>query len=204
MLFSILFLLLSLVESPVYGLAITTTPNPLVAKAIRDSHSISTTHTAYLPLLNRPSAEPPSGEWAVSTRLRPVGQGIQTCYAGESRVITTVIDAYGDPLDGVYVQEIYTGLINQSGVHGPGQIYMNIYRGGGAQVQIVNEEGEPISAVSGGMSADWPSFHLIWKAGYCNCKPHPDAMSCEADLNNRAFLFAVGHYTYEVTFQRRY
>ena len=52
------------------------------------------------------------------------------------------------------------------------------------------------------MSDDWPPFDLMLAAGYCNCKPHPDPASCEADLNNKNYLFAVGHYAYEVVYRR--
>ena len=54
------------------------------------------------------------------------------------------------------------------------------------------------------MSDDWPPFDLLRDAGYCTCKPHPDDASCESDLNNKQYLFAVGHYVYEVVFRRTY
>ena len=43
----------------------------------------------------------------------------------------------------------------------------------------------------------------MYAAGYCNCKPHPDMESCRADLESKNYFFAVGHYVYEVTFQRQ-
>jgi hypothetical protein len=104
------------------------------------------------------------------------------------------------------VREVYTGIVAVTGTDGsgPGQIHYDIYRGGGGVVEIVDDGNNPISPQSPGMSADWPPFQLMWDAGYCTCKPHPDPESCRADLQNKTYLFAVGHYVYEVVFQRQY
>ncbi|MBX2998430.1 MAG: SH3 domain-containing protein [Caldilineaceae bacterium] len=138
----------------------------------------------------------------VTTRLRPVGQDAQSCAGGENSIFVFVQDANGAPLNGVRVQEVFTGQIKESGSKGPGMAQWDIYRGGGGQVQLVDGGGNPISPVSAGMSADWPAFQMMWDGGYCNCKPHSDADSCRSDLENKQYLFAVGHYTYEVIFKR--
>jgi hypothetical protein len=52
------------------------------------------------------------------------------------------------------------------------------------------------------MSADWPAFDMMKAGGYCQCKPHPDDASCQSELTNKTYLFAVGHYSYIVVFQR--
>ena len=152
-----------------------------------------------------PTPTKPAVDYIVkSVRLRPVGQGAQRCNAGENSIWVYVIDPAGNPLDGVRVREIFTNHILVTGAQGkgPGRVQYDIYRGGGGQVEIVDEAGNRISEVSRGMSADWPDFDLLKEAGYCNCKPHPDDASCQADLVNKTYFFAVGHYCYEVVFQR--
>jgi hypothetical protein len=141
-----------------------------------------------------------------SLRLRPIGQDAQRCDGGDHNIFVTVIDPAGNPLDGVRVREVFSGVIHATGDQGkgPGRAEYDIYRGGGGQVDIGDEAGNRISELSRGMSADWPPIDLMWDAGYCNCKPHPDRASCEADLLNKTYYFAVGHYVYEVVFQRTY
>ncbi len=153
-----------------------------------------------------PTAPPkPSVAYVVrSLRLRPVGQDAQRCDGGDHNIFVTVVDAAGNPLDGVRVREVFTGQINVTGSQGKGvgRSQYDIYRGGGGQLDIVDEAGNRISELTRGMSDDWPEFDLMRDAGYCNCKPHPDDASCEADLRNHTYLFAVGHYVFEVVFQR--
>ncbi len=154
-----------------------------------------------------PAPQNPGVQYVVaSLRLRAVGEHSQRCDGGDHNIFVTVVDAAGNPLDNVRVREIFSGQIYVTGAQGkgPGRVEYDIYRGGGGQIEIVNEANERISEVTRGMSADWPDFDLMKAAGYCNCKPHPDDASCEADLNNRTYLFAVGHYAYEVVFRRTY
>ncbi|HUW11917.1 MAG TPA: hypothetical protein VM537_19475 [Anaerolineae bacterium] len=156
-----------------------------------------------------PTATPtPAGPPYVVTgfRLRPVGQDAQKCNAGENSIWVYVEDPAGNPLDGVRVREVFSDRILVTGAQGKGagRVQYDIYRGGGGQLDIVDEAGNRISELSRGMSADWPEFDIMKAAGYCNCKPHPDDASCESDLANKTYLFAVGHYTFEVIFQRTY
>lgn len=150
----------------------------------------------------QPEVAPPpsSGSYSVVTRLRPVGQDAQSCGGGENSIYALVVDAAGNPINGVRVKEVFSGQVRETGQKGPGLAQWDIYRGGGGQLQIVDGGGNPISPTSQGMSADWPDAQMMWDAGYCNCKPHPDFESCRADLQNKQYLFAVGHYTYEVIF----
>jgi uncharacterized protein YraI len=149
-----------------------------------------------------PVAEPapPSGSYSVVTRLRPIGQDAQSCGGGENSIYALVVDRAGNPINGVRVKEVFSGQLRESGQKGPGLAQWDIYRGGGGQLQIVDGGGNPLSPASAGMSADWPDAQMMWDAGYCNCKPHPDFESCRSDLENKLYLFAVGHYTYEVIF----
>lgn len=159
------------------------------------------------PTQPRPTPPPPAPAaptYAASVRLRPVGQDSQRCDAGDHNIFVTVVDAAGNALNGVRVREIFTGQIRVTGDQGKGagRVEFDIYRGGGGQVEIVDEGGNRIGEASRGMSADWPDFDLMLAAGYCNCKPHADPQSCQQDLQNKAYLFAVGHYAFEVLFRR--
>lgn len=152
-----------------------------------------------------PPAAPPGVAYVVkSVRLKSVGEDAQSCTGGDHNILVIVEDAAGNPLDGVRVREIFSNRILVTGTQGkgPGRVEYDIYRGGGGQIEIVDEANNRISELSRGMSDDWPPFDLMKAAGYCNCKPHPDDASCEADLANKTYLFAVGHYAYVVVFQR--
>ncbi|MCC7352669.1 MAG: SH3 domain-containing protein [Anaerolineae bacterium] len=141
-----------------------------------------------------------------SVRLRPINQDAQRCNAGDHYIMALVVDPAGNRLDGVRVREIFSGQIHVTGAQGkgPGRVEWDIYRGGGGQLDIMDEGGNRLSEVTRGMSADWPDFDLIRDAGYCTCKPHPDDATCKAELESHQYLFAVGHYVYEVVFERTY
>lgn len=153
-----------------------------------------------------PATPRPTVAYTVSVRLRAVGEHSQRCGGGDNAIFVTVVDPAGNPLNGVRVREIFTGRVLVTGDQGKGdgRVQFDIYRGGGGQVEIIDENGNRISELSRGMSADWPDFDLLYAAGYCNCKPHPDAASCQQDLVNKTYFFAVGHYAYEVVFRRTY
>lgn len=182
----------------------TNTPAPTSAVA-PTSAPASTATTAPLP----PTATPvpqSSGQYViVDVHLRPVGQDSQRCDGGDHNIFVKVIDGAGNPLNGVRVQEIWTQTINVTGDQGkgPGRVEWDLGRGGGGQVQVVDGNNNPISPLTRGLSNTWPDGDLLWAAGYCNCKPHPDLASCSAEAQNHQYMFAWGHYAYEVTFQRR-
>ena len=160
-----------------------------------------------------PTAPPrPAVDYVVkSFRLIPMGQDAQRCNGGNHNIFVQVLDKSGAPLDGVRVREGWrqqnpetvNDAIKVTGAKGPGRIEYDIYRGGGGQVDIVDGGGNRISELSRGMSDDWPDFDLIQAAGYCNCKPYPDAASCRAGLEGKEYsYFPIGHYAFEVVFQR--
>jgi hypothetical protein len=160
-----------------------------------------------------PTAPPkPAVDFVVkSFRLLPVGQDAQQCNGGNHNIFVQVLDKTGAPLDGVRVREGWRAqtpetaqdAIKVTGAKGPGRVEYDIYRGGGGQVDIVDAGGKRISELSRGMSDDWPDFDLILAAGYCNCRPYPDAESCRAGLEGKQYsYFPVGHYAFEVIFQR--
>jgi hypothetical protein len=133
-----------------------------------------------------------------------VGENAQSCTGGDHNIFVTVVDGSGAPLDGVRVREIWTGLIRVSGDKGPGRLEFDLWKDGGGQVQVVDEGNNPLSDLSRSLSNMYPDFDLMKPAGYCNCKPHPDDASCESDIVNKQYLFAYGHYAYEVVFRRAY
>lgn len=161
------------------------------------------------PTIPPPPTSPPKPfvDYVVkSVRLRAVGEHSQRCDSGDHNIYATVVDAAGNRLDGVLVREVYTGTTHATGSQGKGSgnAEWDIYRGGGGALEVVDENGNRISEVTREMSADWPAFDMLTAAGYCHCKPHPDDASCKADLESKRFFFAVGHYVYEVIFQRSY
>ncbi len=160
----------------------------------------------------RPTAAPtqppkPGMEFTVeSVRLRPLNVGAQRCDGGDHNIFITVLDPAGNPLNGVRILEVFTGQIRVTGEQGKGdgRAEYDLYRGGGGQLRIVDEANNPKSELTRGMSNTFPDFDLMKAAGYCTCKPHPDDASCEADINSQQYLFAWGHYVYEVVFRRVY
>jgi uncharacterized protein YraI len=151
-------------------------------------------------------APPPGTPYVVkSLRARPLGQDAQTCGGGEHNIFVKVVDPAGNPLDGVRVREVFTGIVHVSGEKGPGQVDFDIYMDGGGQVDIVDDGNTPLSPKSRGMSANLPDWDLFLEAGYCNCKPYPDVDSCRAGWEARDFRYMPNtHYVYEVVFQRTY
>lgn len=193
------------VTGPVDGVAVAANIPVAPTQAPRPTAAPATQPTA-APAVQPTQAPAPSGGYALVTfRLRSVGTDSQRCDGGDHNIFVTVVDAGGSPIDGVRVQEVFTGDIKVTGAQGKGagRAEWDIYRGGGGVVQIVDENNNPISAQTPGMSADWPPIDLMYDAGYCNCKPHPDKESCRADLESKNYFFAVGHYVYEVTFRRQ-
>lgn len=153
----------------------------------------------------RPAA--PSGPPFVvsSLRVRPLGQDAQQCGGGDHSIFVWVVDAAGNPLNGVRVREVFTNMVLVTGEKGPGVVWFDIYKDGGGQVEIVDDNNSPLSPQSRGMSSNLPDWDLFEAAGYCNCKPYPDSESCRAGWEARDFRYMpMSHYVYEVVFRRQY
>ena len=151
----------------------------------------------------KPAPNPGTPYVLKSLSVRPLGQDAQQCGGGEHNIFVTVVDAGGNPIDGVRVREVFTGIVHGSGEKGPGRVDFDIYMDGGGQVEIVDENNNPLSAQSRGMSANLPEWDLFQAAGYCNCKPYPDVESCRAGWEARDFRYMPNsHYVYDVVFQR--
>jgi hypothetical protein len=151
-------------------------------------------------------APKPSTAYVVkSVRVRPLGQDAQQCGGGEHNIFVTVVDPGGAPIDGVRIREVFTGIIHVTGEKGPGRVDYDIYMDGGGQVEVVDENNNPLSPQTRGMSANLPDWDMFLDAGYCNCKPYPDVESCRAGWEARDFRYMPNsHYVYDVVFQRTY
>jgi hypothetical protein len=136
-----------------------------------------------------------------SLRLRGVHEGEQGCTKGDHRIIATVVDAAGNPIDGVRVHEVWTNTTHVSGDRGPGAVEWAIWKNGGGKLQIVDDSGQPLSPVTREMSNAWPDVDLMMAAGYCACESFDEA-ACAAALQSHSRYFTFGHYVYEVVFQR--
>ena len=154
-----------------------------------------------------PAPKPAEPYVIASTRLQSVGEHAQRCGGGNHHIRVTVLDAAGNPLNGVRVMEVFTKRVFATGDQGKGdgRVEFDIYKDGGGQVQIVDENNNPVSALSIGMPSNLPPFDLLQAAGYCGCKPYPDTESCHAGWEARDFrYFPMGHYVYEIVFHRTY
>ncbi|MCO6452739.1 MAG: SH3 domain-containing protein [Caldilineales bacterium] len=168
------------------------------------------------PAITRPpvAAAPPTATPApksttpytiTNVRLRGPGEASQSCAGGDHYVWVTVMDAAGNPIDGVRVQDVWTQQVFVTGAQGKGQgrAEVLIWQDGGAELQVVDDGNNAISPRSPGMPSNLPPWELFQAAGYCGCKPYPDVDSCRAGWQARDFAyFPNSHYVYEITFQR--
>lgn len=150
-------------------------------------------------------AQSGGGYVLTSFRLRPNGTDAQSCTGGDHYTLVTVVDAAGNPINGVRIRDEFNGIfVTGSQGKGDGKAEILIWRDGGAgPLGVIDENENWISPITPGMSSCWPQPELMAEAGYCSCKPHPDVESCMADAANHTYLFACYHYVYEVTFQRQ-
>ncbi len=194
------------VTGPVDSVAVAVNIPPAPTQAPQPTAAPQPT-IAPAPQPTQPPAQPSGGYALTGFRLRPIGSDAQRCDGGDHNIFVTVLDAGGAPINGVRVSydgdDVYPIRVTGDQGKGPGRVEWDLYRGGGGIVQIVDENNNPLSVQTPAMSNDWPAFDLMWAAGYCNCKPHPDAESCRADLESKNYFFAVGHYVFEVIFQRQ-
>lgn len=183
--------------------ASTETQPPAPSQPTAAAPSQPTVAPSQPPAAPQPPAANPGGSYAIQTvRLRSVGEAAQACNGGDHNIFVTVVDAGGAPVDGVRVREVWTNQIHVTGDKGPGRAEFDLYKDGGGQVQIVDEGNNALSDLTRSLSNMFPDFDMMKAAGYCNCKPHPDDASCESDIVNKQYLFAYGHYAYEVVFRR--
>ncbi len=74
----------------------------------------------------KPAPNPGTPYVLKSLSVRPLGQDAQQCGGGEHNIFVTVVDAGGNPIDGVRVREVFTGIVHGSGEKGPGRVDFDI------------------------------------------------------------------------------
>ncbi|HHB90046.1 MAG TPA: SH3 domain-containing protein [Anaerolineae bacterium] len=120
-------------------------------------------------------------------------------HCGEKRQLRAIVlDASGQPLNGVTILGIYSGVEQVTGSKGPGIAEWILGDGDGLRVVRDVDGREVQSETADGMVTDphrIPDDILI-AAGYCH-----DAASCQALRDANA---CRGHYSWDVTFQRTY
>ena len=120
-------------------------------------------------------------------------------HCGEKRQLRAIVlDANGQPLNGVTVLGIYSGVEQVTGSKGPGMAEWILGDGDGLRV-VRDVDGRPVvSETAEGLVTDPHriSDEAFIAAGYCH-----DAASCQALRDANA---CHGHYSWDVTFQRTY
>jgi hypothetical protein len=144
-----------------------------------------------------PTPTKPPFDYTVEYRLRTVQEN-GGC-VGAHNIFVTVLDASGNPLDGVTIGNTWTNEVHVSGEKGPGRAEYDLYSNG-YEVLILNDPaaGRPVtSQVTPKLSSIDEDIPLDWllAAGYCS-----DTGDCQNRLANNQFC--RGHYSYDVTFRR--
>ncbi len=117
---------------------------------------------------------------------------------GNHSIFITVLDGAGNPLDGVVVHGVWTGVDLVSGEKGPGKCEFTLWKGG-EQAQITGDTSgrqysSPVSRSMSSNDQDIPNADLI-AAGYCTS----DA-DCNARKENNELC--LGHYSWNLVFKR--
>jgi hypothetical protein len=121
------------------------------------------------------------------------------------QIYVWVIDAAGNPLDGVVIGDPFNNPRHISGEKGPGHavydLHMNGYR-----LMVVEDTGagRPVtSELSPVMSSnDW-EIPIPWLIGAHYCATEEECLARRADPNRvGSNSLCWGHYSYEITFQR--
>ena len=118
---------------------------------------------------------------------------------GKHVLRVTVVDAAGNPLNGVTVRSLYTNEEHVTGEKGPGMVEFNLYPPGNGVHIVRDVDGRDVSsdrAEAPTVEQNIPVSDLI-AGGYC-----ADAQDCAQKIANNALCH--GHYSWDVVFQRSY
>jgi hypothetical protein len=118
---------------------------------------------------------------------------------GAHSIYVTVVDAAGNPMDGVIVED--TGRVvppKVSGEKGPGKLEYDLWKNGFSLLVTKNQDGSPatsdvtpkLSSVDGDIPDEW-----LVQANYCK-----DLADCAQRKSTNQLC--LGHYSYNVTFKR--
>jgi hypothetical protein len=120
---------------------------------------------------------------------------------GAHSIFVTVVDASGNPMDGVIVED--TGHVvppKASGEKGPGKLEYDLWKNGFSLMVTKNQDGSPatsdvtpkLSSVDGDIPDEW-----LVQANYCK-----DLADCQQRKSTNQLC--LGHYSYNVTFKKTY
>ncbi len=127
------------------------------------------------------------------------GGSVANCGYGHN-INVMVVDAAGNPLDGVTIGDIYGNTAQITGSKGSGRAEFLIYNGTGWELFIKEyiDAGRPVSSeqspVLGGNATQIPIEMLI-AAHYC-----ATVEECQFRTENNSLCFS--HYSWDITFQR--
>lgn len=149
-----------------------------------------------------PTPEPaqPAVDFTVTEASMIRNPEYNTC-PGSHQIFVTVVDAAGNPLDGVTVEDTHRAVPpHVSGEKGPGKLEYDLWNNGFALEVTQTADGSPATSDVTPKLSSWdediPNEWLI-EANYCL-----DMNDClERKSNNQ---LCRGHYSYNVTFQRTY
>lgn len=143
--------------------------------------------------------KPPVDFILVDAHMRPNPQ-YNSC-PGEHQIFVTVLDAAGNPLDGVTIEDTFQAVPpHVSGEKGPGKLEYDLWNNGFSLRVIKDVDGSPVTSDVTPKLSSWdediPNEWLV-AANYCK-----DINDCVARKSHNQLC--RGHYSYEVTFQRAY
>lgn len=147
--------------------------------------------------------EPPEStvEPAPSIDFTVIKQDVRPVFANggcnwQHNIYVTVIDKYGNPLDGLIVGDTYDNLELPTGSKGPGRVDFDLW-GNTYELYVKRDEaGTPYrSAVTRRLSSSHPEIGDMINGGVCS-----EMTECQDKLDRMSYCF--GHYSYDVVFQR--
>ena len=135
--------------------------------------------------------------------MKRVGEDAQHCDSGDHTIYITVVDANGNPLNGVVVHGVWTGADLITGEKGDGKTELPLWNSGEEFLITGDTSGRTYSSqTTRSLNVDWPTAQDLWDCGYCASKPFPNFEECQYARDNKTYLFAKGHYSYVVVFKR--
>ncbi len=167
------------------------------------------------PPTDTPTPTPPPYDFVVAhLRLRTneenggvsANGSLQACGFGQN-IFVTVVDAAGNPLDGVVIGDTFNNesLKRITGSKGPGKAEYDLWKNGYSLLVIADPgAGRPVtSQISELMSSnDW-EIPIPWLIEAHYCANEGECVSRRADperVGNNTLCW--GHYSYEITFRR--
>jgi hypothetical protein len=151
-----------------------------------------------------PTATPEPTKPAVDYRVAEANMVPNPSYnscPGAHQIFVTVLDAGGNPLDGVTVVDTFGAVPPHiSGDKGPGKLEYDLWNNGFSLRVEKNPDGSPVSSEETPKLSSWdediPDEWLV-EANYCK-----DLSDCAARKANNQLC--RGHYSYNVVFQKTY